>query len=139
MSENNPPNMGTWNNRIFRHKADHGDWYAIHETHYDDDGKPIGWTVDAQEPFGETVDDLISSLKLMLADAERFKNAVLDYDSEPEGKLDAETEGILALGDALDKGEITKAEYDEEMAKLGVNSADYRDDNLHKDDEQSRR
>ncbi len=61
MSEENPPNMGTWNNRIFRHKSEHGEWYEIHETHYADDGKPIGWTVDPAEPYGETVDELIES------------------------------------------------------------------------------
>ena len=78
--------MSTWNNRIIRHKSDSGDWYAIHEVYYDNEGKTTAWTVNAQEPFGESVDELISSLKMMLADAERSKDDVIDYDSKPEAE-----------------------------------------------------
>ncbi len=116
--------MNHWNNRIFIHKSPEGDWYAIHETHYDSAGKPVGWTVDPTEPFGETVDELISSLKMMLTDAERFKDAVIDYDSEPEGdddlprKPNAET---IAAMEAARRGEgkstDTVSELMEELNK----------------------
>ncbi len=67
-----------------RHKSDSGDWYGIHEVYYDDAGKSRAWTVHAQEPFGETVDELISSLKMMLAAAQKSRDDVIDYDSKPE-------------------------------------------------------
>ncbi len=113
MSEENPPGMGTWNNRIFLHKEEFGNWYGIHETHYGDDGKPVGWTVNAQEPFGETVDELISSLKRMLADAERFKDSVLDYDSEPEvkGVYEEDLIKVKSLEGMLASGKISADEF----------------------------
>ena len=80
--------MSTWNNRIVRHKSPSGDWYAMHEVYYGDDGKVWGWTMQHTKPYGETIEELISSLEQMIMDAQRFKDDVIDYDSEPAGKIE---------------------------------------------------
>lgn len=78
--------MSHWNHRIIRHKEPSEDWYAIHETYYDEEGLPYAWTVEPGKPVGENVDGLIWILERMLEDAKRFKDDVIDYDSIPTGK-----------------------------------------------------
>jgi hypothetical protein len=69
----------TWNNRIFKHVGAGNITYALHETHYDKDGKVDGYTGEPMCGHFESVDELIASLKQMLSDAERSKDDVLDY------------------------------------------------------------
>lgn len=73
-----------WNNRIMRHKHPNGDYYQIHEVYYDGDKK--SWTVEPIVPFGETVDELIEHLEMMLRDAKKCKEDILDYDENEEPK-----------------------------------------------------
>ncbi len=71
----------TWNNRIFRRKYDSGNpSFTIHEAYYDANGKLDGWTENAIEPRGESVEELIEHLQQMLNDAKRSKQDILDYD-----------------------------------------------------------
>jgi hypothetical protein len=67
----------TWNYRIMRRK----DWggayiYSIHEVYYNNEG--IGYTEPLIDSY-ESVDELITTLELMLADAKKFKDDVVDY------------------------------------------------------------
>ena len=79
----------SWNYRIMRHVAPEGPytseedriWYGLHEVYYDDNGKPDGFTSDDLIAT-DTVDDLIGVLELMLRDARRYKDDVLEYEGE---------------------------------------------------------
>lgn len=64
MSENEVP-ISHWDYRILR--GEDG-FHTIGEVYYDSSGNAIGWTDpdNSISPFGETVEELISCLKLML-------------------------------------------------------------------------
>ncbi|MCA1782025.1 MAG: hypothetical protein LC679_07580 [Intrasporangiaceae bacterium] len=71
-----------WNHRVMRKTHDTGEVaYSIREVFYESDGedagKIIGWTADAMDPHGETLDELRADLARMLAACDR---AVLDED-----------------------------------------------------------
>lgn len=55
--------------RVLKGKVDYEDFYDIVEV-YDIDGK-IGWTRDSMEPHGESKEEVIRDLKMMLHDAEK--------------------------------------------------------------------
>lgn len=60
----------TWNYRIVRTKDESGaDWFAVHEVHYDAEGEPLGMTEKPVTVEGETPEDIIGDLELMLKDA----------------------------------------------------------------------
>lgn len=67
-----------WNYRIIKRtgKEDQDDYYGLFEMFYNDDNKISLMTVEP-EMVGESVDELINSLKLMYNDAVRCKNDVL--------------------------------------------------------------
>lgn len=67
----------SWNYRIMKHSHKSGDYYAIHEC-FMDNGVVTSWTEDEIAPLGETVEELIETLEMMLKDAK--KNEVLDYE-----------------------------------------------------------
>lgn len=75
----------TWNNRIFKHQNNYGDYYAVHECYYDENKNPKFWT---DEPIllngFETVDELISSLKQILVDVEKSRDNILNYEQDRE-------------------------------------------------------
>ena len=63
--------MGTWEYRVVeritsRPHMDDAVWHEIIEVYYDDDGK-LDATSDKICPAGDTVEDLIEDLELMLA------------------------------------------------------------------------
>lgn len=66
----------SWCYGIMKHKNEHGDYYELHEIFShplaSQKGK-IGWTKDAISPFGETPEELIKCLKMMLSDAKNCK------------------------------------------------------------------
>jgi len=72
-----------WNHRVIRHKDDKGNvWYQIHEVYYDEkDGKyhPTSVTVDSIAPYGEDVEELRSTLEMMI---KCLGDPVLDYDGD---------------------------------------------------------
>jgi len=65
MSDNEVP-ISHWDYRILR--GEDG-YHTIGEVYYDSKGDPVGWTDpdESVSPFGETVEELISSLKSMLS------------------------------------------------------------------------
>lgn len=72
----------TWHYQLMRHKlarpnpVDGEYYYAIHEYHEMKEGQ--AWSMDPVEVIGESVNDVIWSLKAMLHDIQR--HGVKDYD-----------------------------------------------------------
>ena len=52
-----------WNYRILKSKDD---WYQIHEVYYDKDNNVSGWAENGTTVSGDTIDEIRSSLELML-------------------------------------------------------------------------
>jgi len=76
----------TWNYRIMKHSHRSGDYYAIHECFMNSNGQAHSWTEDEITPSGETPEELIETLEMMLKDAKTY--GALDFNMEPEGKED---------------------------------------------------
>jgi len=69
----------TWQYRIMRKRFPNGEYgYGIYERYGGIGGKFRGWTTDAMEPSGDTLEELKSDYKYM---AEAFKHPVLDYET----------------------------------------------------------
>ena len=54
--------MGYWNYRVMRHE---GDWLAVHEVHYDDEGRPWAYTAQPTTfgvPDGDDLTGLVRNL-----------------------------------------------------------------------------
>ncbi len=68
-----------WNYRVMRHRVGMSGsiYYGLHEVYYKA-GRPWLWS---QEPDvqGDTIDELGSTLRMMLNDFERSKDDVLDF------------------------------------------------------------
>ena len=90
----------TWNYRIFKHKGTDGHdpvpTYALHEVYYDEEGKTRGWTL---EPMAghhhESVEELLAELAQMLNDATKAKDAVLDFDTNPQNPFENDAPNSL--------------------------------------------
>lgn len=56
--------------------------YWLHETHYrwDEDDKIRAYSVDSIIWYFSDVDDMIAELELMLKDAKKYKDEILEYD-----------------------------------------------------------
>ncbi len=75
----------SWNNRIFKHTVNGEEFYALHETFYDDKtGAIVGWTKNPVTEHSESIEDLIQDLEEKLADARRFKDTILNPDGTAE-------------------------------------------------------
>lgn len=59
--------MGCWNHRVIKkkYKGTKQYYYEIHEVYYDEDGKIYGWTENACEVYGESLQDLKNGYKQM--------------------------------------------------------------------------
>ena len=71
-----------WNYRIIKDK----DTYGLYEVIYNDDGE-ISAHSEEPEVFGETAEDLLETLRLMLDDAQKSYYNILKYDEIKFGKL----------------------------------------------------
>lgn len=71
----------SWNYRIMRHTKDREEWYELHEMFY---GIECGnvWTESGVVPFGDTREELIMCIEMMLSDAKRAP--VVDYHTGEE-------------------------------------------------------
>ncbi len=67
-----------WNYRVMRHSVGGQVYYGLHEVYYKA-GRPWLWS---QEPDvqGDTIDELGSTLRMMINDFEKSKDDVLDFD-----------------------------------------------------------
>lgn len=64
-----------WNYRIIKNK----DAYGLYEVMYNDDGEIFAHT-EEPEIAGETPEDLLQTLRLMLDDAQKSYYKILEYD-----------------------------------------------------------
>lgn len=71
-----------WSYRIIRKKIGIVKYYAIHEAYYDDNGKVWTITENPSEVSGDTPEEVVHNLRLMLQDAKKY--SVLDYNAIPE-------------------------------------------------------
>lgn len=104
----------SWNYRIFRHSPrGQEDTYALHEAYYEKgpDGKVEGWTQDSICGHFESVEELISSLELMLKDAKRTRDDILEYQAEED------------LDNSLNPGHYLEMVDRAHMAREYMNSA----------------
>lgn len=66
-----------WNHRVIEKEYNEigtDEWvkyYEVHEVHYEDNGKVMGWTAEPVAPYGESVEELKSVLMRMIVAAER--------------------------------------------------------------------
>lgn len=70
----------TWNYRIFRYKTEDEEYYELHEAYYDNSNKVDDYTVNPIVPRGESVEELLTCLRMMLTDAEKSKGDILEYE-----------------------------------------------------------
>lgn len=73
----------SWNYRILKHtnKENGNVLYGLYEVYYDQFDLPNGCTENAIDLYGfETVSDLIKTLEMMLKDAKKYKNKILNYE-----------------------------------------------------------
>ena len=64
-----------WNYRIIKNK----NTYGLYEVMYNDDGEIFAHS-EEPEVFGETAEDLLQTLRLMLDDAQKSYGDILKYD-----------------------------------------------------------
>ena len=71
-----------WNYRIIHYNSDKGmglkNHYGLYEVIYNDEGK-ISAHTEEPELIADTPEELIESLEMMLNDAKKYKNKILDY------------------------------------------------------------
>lgn len=74
----------SWNYRVVRHTAPNGEnYYGLHEVYYDQHGKAELWC-ETPTDTGETLEDLISSLRLQLDAAKNARKiGILDAAQMP--------------------------------------------------------
>ena len=65
-----------WNNRIVKHEKDDAVWYSVHEVFYNDNGGINGYTENPIPILGDTVEDVILQLQIIMKDIE--KHEVID-------------------------------------------------------------
>ena len=81
----------SWNYRILRHSPKgKALYYGLHEVYYDDKNKPFAWTHDSMCGYHDTPKDLIKALSMMLKDARKCKEDIMDYGAKPKGKMPKE-------------------------------------------------
>ncbi len=85
-----------WNYRIVHFETDVGDYYDLHEVYYDDDNTPFMRTSEGKA-YGETKEEVLSVLEMMLHDA--VKSPVLEdkdikYERFDEVEADSGADGV---------------------------------------------
>lgn len=68
----------TWNYRAVKQTVAGEEIYRIYEVYYTDDGGIEGWTAKPICPQGETLDDLVGDLKMMLHDTQKRPVLVME-------------------------------------------------------------
>lgn len=72
----------TWNNRIYKSVVKGKEYFALHETFYNNEtGLIENWTEKPLTEYFDSVDELIQDLEKKLTDAKRFRNSVLHHDA----------------------------------------------------------
>ena len=86
----------SWNCRIFKRKypdaSDPTVFYELHEVYYNDANQIIAWSTDPEAGPHDSIEELLSEVKMMAKDAEKCRDDILDYEMEPEGDWDNQEE-----------------------------------------------
>ena len=69
--------MSHWNYRIIKHESPEGDWFGVHEVHYNDDGDINAISEEAIAPIGDSSVELRKDLSMM---QHAFLDDILVYD-----------------------------------------------------------
>ena len=86
-----------WNYRIIKD----GDNYGLYEVFYNEDGKISAHSENA-EVVCESPEEIVKTLRLMLDDAEKFSNNVLEMDEIEFAPLYDEDEELIEVKDLKD-------------------------------------
>lgn len=87
-----------WNYRIIQKKKD---LYGLYEVFYNDDGEITAHSQDP-EVIGESPEDLLQTLRLMLDDANKSYNNILEYNQIKFAPLYDENEEHIEIDDLDD-------------------------------------
>lgn len=71
-----------WNYRLVRRRMKGETFYAVHEAYYDDAGKVWAITQDPSPARGDSRDEVLEALALMMKDI--LRAPTLDYNKVPE-------------------------------------------------------
>ncbi len=74
----------SWNYRIMRHERDGNVWYGLHEYYFGMGRAENAWSTDPEPVIADTAKELIEILKMMLSDAKKCKNDILEYGGEDD-------------------------------------------------------
>jgi hypothetical protein len=107
-----------WNFRIVKDKDG---VFSMGEAYYNED-KSVWGITEKESPQGDDVDDLIENLEMLLADAKRCKEDVIDMGTFKLTKPDFEDE-VDKLDNELSK--MTEAELDDYCLKDELNMMDH--------------
>tara|TARA_B100000085_G_scaffold276326_1_gene295297 strand:+ start:956 stop:1261 length:306 start_codon:yes stop_codon:yes gene_type:complete len=88
-----------WNYRIIKNKDDS---YGLYEVIYNDDGE-ISAHSESSEIVGESPEDILQTLRLMLDDANKSYYSILEYDKIKFAPLMDESEKADCVEIALDE------------------------------------
>lgn len=61
----------SWHYQIRKRIIGEDEFYDIVEMYHDDNGNHTGWTIDSMSPNGNTKEELIKDIEMMLADANK--------------------------------------------------------------------
>ena len=82
----------SWNYRIFKREYPETfgstTFYGLYETYYNDAHQIVAWSTEPEAGPQESVEELLSEVRMMARDAYKCRDDVLDYEMEPEGDWD---------------------------------------------------
>lgn len=61
----------SWNYRVVEGEQNGSPIFSLHEVYYDETGKVVAWVEEPETGTWDDLNDLIGSLKMMLADARK--------------------------------------------------------------------
>lgn len=77
--------MSHWNYRIMQRVYPNGYIsYGLYEIYYDDKNRITSWTKDSMVGEYDSAEELEREIAIMLAEAIRNRNCILNYDMKPE-------------------------------------------------------
>lgn len=88
--------MGYWNYRIVKKTNEYGEYYAIHEAFYNNDGSLWAVTEDGVDIGGENIEDMREAYEMMV---EAFDEPVINYEDVPGDDMSDEDYFLLAQED----------------------------------------
>ena len=82
----------SWNYRIFKREYPNDvhctTYFELHEVYYNDAHQIVAWSTEPEAGPQESVEELLSEVRMMAKDAYKCRDDVLDYEMEAEGDWD---------------------------------------------------